>query len=64
MTTLISDQDCSACGGVLVPPRVSPAKNIPPGTDYICWRCELPYRWFGNPPRLVPISLVVTDEDD
>jgi hypothetical protein len=64
MTELISDQDCSRCGGVLVPLQVSRAKQIPPGTDYVCLKCDLPYRWFGNPPRLVAISVVDTADDN
>jgi hypothetical protein len=64
MTRLISDHDCSSCGDILVLPRASSAKHIPQGTDYICWRCELTHRWVGNPPRLVQIATVVTDDDD
>jgi hypothetical protein len=64
MANLIAEQDCPACGGLLVQPRVSRRRNIPRGTDYVCLKCELPCRWFGNPPRLIPISLVVSDDED
>lgn len=54
MTKLAADATCKACGGMLVPPEVANVK-VPEGTDYVCLKCETPYRWLGNPPRLLPI---------
>jgi len=53
MTKLTPDQLCEACGGILVPPALASTFTVPQGTDYVCLTCGRPYRWVGNPPRLI-----------
>jgi uncharacterized protein with PIN domain len=55
MTRLTPDEKCESCGGVLVPPELVPAFTVPQYADYVCMKCGRPYRWVGNPPRLVTI---------
>ena len=63
MTKLAYPDACRSCGGVLVPPEVIPRATR--DADYVCLRCGRPYRWIGNPPRLVTMLTVVpvADED-
>jgi hypothetical protein len=63
MTRLIADDDCES-GSVLVPPQVVSGFKIPPRTDYVCLKCGRPYRWIGNPPRLVSTFVVEPLDDD
>jgi hypothetical protein len=53
MTKLTPDHRCDSCGGLLIPPDVVPDRVVPDRTDYVCLTCGRPYRWVGNPPRLV-----------
>jgi hypothetical protein len=66
MTRLAPNEPCRACQGVLVPPTIVPSSiTVPPLTDSVCLRCGQPYRWFGNPPRLVNALVTpVEDTDD
>jgi RNase P subunit RPR2 len=68
VTRLSSDQTCSACGGVLVPPELATSFTAPHGTDYVCLKCGRPYRWStGHPPRLtlfVAAERRAPDEDN
>jgi hypothetical protein len=52
MTRLIFPDPCRSCGGILVPPEFLPHPTRV-GADYVCLRCERPYRWVGDPPQLV-----------
>ena len=58
MTKLSPDVCCQLCGGVLLPPnilppRVWPSRETP---DYVCEKCEQPFWWRGNPPKLVGMT--------
>lgn len=66
---MFPDTTCEACGSLLVPPHMASEFRAPEGTNYVCLRCGRPYRWTGNPPRLVtilrsaPIDDELPDED-
>ena len=47
---------------MLVPPQITSGANIPQGTDYVCLKGGRPYRWLGDPPRLVTKSSVARNE--
>jgi hypothetical protein len=67
MTKLTPDEQCHACGSLLVPPELASGLMIPTGTDYVCLQCGRPYRWTNeNPPRLTTILTAdkQTDEDE
>jgi hypothetical protein len=59
MTSLTPSERCEACDGFLVPPELldpteqTALSEIKP--DYVCIRCQRPYCWRGNPPRLVSV---------
>jgi hypothetical protein len=48
-------QGCDACGDLLVTPLVAGWLTVPKETEYVCIHCCCPYRWAGNPRRLVAI---------
>jgi len=56
MTTLMPNQRCTVCGGVLVPPTLVVGDIAPDGADYACWKCGRPYAWVGNPPTLALLA--------
>ena len=63
-TKLIADEDCAACGGLLVVPTCGAFVPAVLGADYVCLQCGRGYQWGGNPPRLVSALLcAATDED-
>lgn len=64
MTKLIADEDCAACGGLLVPPAVASEFRIPKGADYVCLKCGRPYRQTGHPPRLTVFAAADRRDDD
>jgi uncharacterized OB-fold protein len=64
MTKLIADEDCAACGSVLVPPTLVSGFTTPKEADYVCVRCGRPYRWVGNPPRLTVWAAADRRHDD
>jgi hypothetical protein len=55
MTGLSGHQKCESCDGLLVPPIIAPGFRVPEGTDYVCLTCGRPYRWVGDPPRLMTV---------
>jgi hypothetical protein len=63
MTRLAFPDPCRSCGGLLVPPEVLP-HAARPGADYVCLRCERPYRWVGDPPRLITTVTIATADDE
>src|SRR3982751_1877890 len=66
VTKLVPDQNCTRCGAMLVPPEIvlpEQRADLPPRTDYVCSKCGLPFRWVGNPPRLVVSTLKSADDD-
>jgi len=57
VTRLIPDKACDTCGGMLVPPCIPTGFTPPRASDYVCLKCGRPYRWIGEPPRLVTAFL-------
>jgi hypothetical protein len=64
MTKVIADENCEACGSVLIPPQLASGFKIPAKTDYVYLKCGRPYRWVGNSPRLATVFSITTEEDD
>jgi hypothetical protein len=64
MTKLTADENCAACGALLVPPAVASGFTIPKGADYVCLKCGRPYRWVGNPPKLTLLAAADRRDDD
>ena len=64
MTRLVCPDPCRSCGGILVPPEILPHPTRG-DVDYVCLRCERPYRWRGHPPQLVTALTIAraTNED-
>jgi hypothetical protein len=58
------DEQCTACGSLLVPPELASGFKIPIGTDYVCLQCGRPYRWTGNPARLILLVAAERHEDE
>lgn len=54
MMKLTFPHPCRSCGGLLVPPAVLPNPTYA-DADFVCLRCERPYRWVGDPPRLLTV---------
>jgi hypothetical protein len=63
VTKLAFADRCHFCGGLLVPPEALPYPTRV-DADYVCLRCERPYRWVGNPPRLTTILTIAPAADD
>jgi hypothetical protein len=63
MTRLICPEPCHSCGGLLVQPEVLP-EPVRVDANYVCLRCERPYRWVGDPPRLATILIIAPAADD
>jgi hypothetical protein len=63
MTQLCADEDCDACGGLLVLPVVASGFSVPEGTDYVCLKCGRPYRWVGNPRKLTLLAAADSRDD-
>jgi hypothetical protein len=57
VTTLHADERCESSGGLLVSPHVIPFFGLRLGADYVWLTCGRPYRWVGNPPRLLTTSV-------
>jgi hypothetical protein len=45
---------CESCGGVLVRPSFTYGSPYA-SADYVCLLCGRPYRWIGDPPRLITV---------
>jgi len=63
MTRIAFPDPCGSCGGLLVPPEILP-HPAHADADYVCLRCERPYRWVGAPPRLVTVRPVAPAADE
>jgi len=55
MTRLVAEKKCDRCGGLLVPPEMTP-EGRSREVDYVCLGCRERFRWEGNPPVLVRVK--------
>jgi len=63
VTKFVFDVRCESCDGVLVPPQLltGPARR---DAAYVCIRCNRPYHWIGDPPRLNVVRPKPTEPTD
>lgn len=53
MTKVPAEATCESYGGMLIPPLMMSGVEISEGTDYVCLKCNRPYRWIATMQAIV-----------